>query len=134
MLALAGCGDPIVMLPGGELDGTLTEAPAEWENVPDTVQAEFRPGRDPYSINIWAIGIGPDLYIATGKDGTRWTQMLADDPAVRLRINERIYALMASPVTETSERQRVYDRYVEKYDIDTGSDMLEGAIVYRLDR
>jgi len=72
MLALvASCGDPIMILPGGALTGTTTTAPADWSSVAGvkTIQVEFRP-KDPYSHNIWGVGIGPDLYIAT--DTTRY--------------------------------------------------------------
>ncbi len=125
----------MVMLPGGVLEGLEQRPPAEWTDVPDTVQVEFRPATDPYSINIWAVGIGRDVYIATGRDGTRWTEMLKEDASVRLRIEGRIFApLRAVPVSNDEERTRVRNRYIEKYDVEPDSSMLDGALVYRLDR
>ncbi len=129
------CSEPLVMLPGGALQGNEERPPAEWVGVPDTVQVEFRPATDPYSINVWAVGIGADVYIATGRDGTRWTEMLKEDAAVRLRIEDRIYApLRAVPVADGEELLRVRGRYIEKYDVEPDSNMLDGALVYRLDR
>ncbi len=134
VLFLAGCGEPKVMLPGGKLTGRDARPPELWVNVPDVVQVEFRPQSDPYSVNVWAVGIDRDLYIATGHEGTRWTAMLEDDQDVRVRIDQELYELSAVPVADQEERLRVHDRYVKKYDIDTESDMLQGALVYRLDR
>jgi len=73
LVLVASCGDPIMILPGGALKGTTATAPADWSSVAGvkTIQVEFRP-KDPYSHNIWGVGIGKDLYIATGAKGTRW--------------------------------------------------------------
>jgi hypothetical protein len=132
---LAACGDPILTLPGGALEGTPTSAPDDWSALAavDTVQVEFRPD-DPYSHNIWAIGIDRDAYIATSADGTRWTPFLAADPRVRLRIDGALYDLTAVAVTDAAERARVAATYLEKYDLDADDNWVEGALIYRLDR
>lgn len=134
-LLLAGCGDPIVMLPGGALSGEPTPVPAVWSSLDaiETIQVEFRPD-DPYSHNIWAVGIGTDLYIATGPDGTRWTPMVDADPRVRARVGTALYDLTAVKVTDAAERARVAAAYQEKYEIDPADNWVEGALVYRLDR
>jgi len=132
---LVGCGDPISMLPGGELSGQVTPSPPDWTSLAniDTIQVEFRPS-DPYSHNIWAVGIGHDLYIATGADGTRWTPFLAADPLVRARVATALYELTAAPVTESVERGRVADEYAKKYDIDPTDNWVSTGLIYRLDR
>ncbi len=133
---LVGCGDPISMLPGGALDGVPTPAPADWSSVADvkTIQVEFRPS-DPYSHNIWGVGIGRDLYIATSAKGTRWTPFLAADPRVRVRIGKALYNLTAVPVTDAAERARVGDAYAVKYDIKADDNWVAGGgLIFRLDR
>ena len=42
---LAGCGDPMMTLPGGALSGVATAVPPDWSSVADvkTIQVEFRP-------------------------------------------------------------------------------------------
>ena len=135
LLTLVGCGDPISMLPGGALSGQVAAPPADWTalaNV-DTIQVEFRPS-DPYSHNIWAVGIGHDLYIATGADGTRWTPFVAADPLVRARIGTALYELSAAAVTDAVERGRVADEYGKKYELDAADNWVSKGLIYRLDR
>ncbi len=131
---LAGCGGPVLIIPGGTLSGPLKPTPDTWQAVPDTIQVEFRPSRDPYSINIWGVGLGSDLYIATSADGTRWSVFLASDKDVRVRIDETLYALRAAPVSDTDERTRVLARYIEKYDLEIEDSWVETGLIYRLDR
>ena len=133
---LVGCGNPIMILPGGALSGTPTAAPADWSSAADvkTIQVEFRPA-DPYSHNIWGVGLGPDLYIATSAKGTRWTPFVAEDPNVRVRVvGDALYELKAVPVSDAAERARVADAYSLKYDIKADDNWVTGALVYRLDR
>lgn len=131
---LAGCGEPLVGIPGGQLGGNEATPPERWQTVPDTIQVEFRPDTDPYSINIWGAAIGPDLYIATRPEGTKWSAMLDSDPKVRARIGDALYPLQAHAVTDADERQRVFTRYIEKYDMDFEADWIDTAPVFRLDR
>ena len=132
---LGACGDPIMILPGGALSGTVTAPPADWAQLAQvkTIQVEFRPS-DPYSHNIWAVGIGPDLYIATSGSGTRWTPFVAADPRVRARVGSQLFELSAVPVTDTDERTRVASAYQKKYDIEPNDNWVTDALIYRLDR
>ena len=132
-LLLTSCSDPFIVIPGGQLAGQVSPAPDLWRNVPDTIQVESNPP-DPYSINIWGVGIGSDLYIATSADGTTWSRYLENDPAVRVRIDNAIFELSAVLVTEPIERKRVLDAYVEKYDEDAGDSFVTDGLILRLDR
>jgi hypothetical protein len=97
------------------------------------VQLESNP-QDPYSVNIWAAGIGPNLYIATSADGTNWTEFLEEDRDVRLRIEDKVYALEAVPVTSSDERAIVAAEYVRKYGVDKEDNWVSSGRIYRLDR
>jgi hypothetical protein len=132
---LGGCGDPIMILPGGKLSGTPTPAPADWSAVDSvkTIQVDFRP-QDSYSHNIWGVGIGPDLYIATGAKGTRWTPYVAADPNVVVRVGTQLYDLKAVPVTDADERARVAAAYVKKYDVKADDNWVVQGMIFRLDR
>ena len=134
LLSLGGCGEPYVWVPGGKLAGVEQSPPALWVDIPEEVQVEFRPDADPYSVNLWAVAVGADVYIATGSEGTRWTEMLNEDQAVRLRVGQQIYRLNAARLDDPEEALKVRGRYIEKYSIDPDSSMLDGALVYRLDR
>ena len=109
--------------------------PADWSFLEaiDTVQIETDPN-DPYSVNVWSVGIGADVYVATGEDGTNWTERIDGDPSVRLRTNGDIYPLRATAVTEMAERRRVAQAYLNKYDVDDDEGWVDTGKIYRLDR
>jgi len=134
-LLLAGCSEPFIVFAGGALSGEETTAPDDWSALADieTMQLETRPA-EPYSVNIWAVGIGPDLYVGTGPDGTRWSQYILEDRHVRFRAEGKVYALHALPVVEPEERRRVAEAYVDKYDLDSNENWVMEALVFRLDR
>ncbi len=136
MLLLSACsGGPLVTIPGAALSGSVVAAPDDWAALAaqDTIQVEFRPA-DPYSINIWGAGIGRDLYIATGADGTRWTVFIDADPRVRVRIGESLFELQAVRVSDTAEHARVVSAYEKKYELDVGDNWVTDGQVYRMDR
>ena len=135
LLTLTACSEPFIVFSGGELSGEEAPPPADWSSLEsvETVQIETRP-EDPYSVNIWAAGLGKDLYIGTGPDGTRWSRHLQENPRVRLRVDHTIYALLAHPVTDAEERRRVARAYVDKYELDADENWVMDAIIFRLDR
>jgi len=133
-LFLAGCDKPFGFIPGRELDGNEVPPPQNWTEIDSipTVQLEFRPDK-PYSINIWAVGIGSDMYIATNEDGTRWTEYLQQTPMVRVRVQESVYPLNAVRIQDATERQNVAAAFIAKYNLDEDSWVATGQ-VFRLDR
>lgn len=133
VVALVACSEPFIAIPGGELAGESLDPPVEWTDVPGTIQLETRP-KDPYSINIWSVGVGPDLYVATSADGTTWTDFLETDNRVRVRLHDRIYSLRAAEVHEGAERERVAMAYAEKYEVDPGDGWVVEGMIIRLDR
>jgi hypothetical protein len=135
LLFLAGCAEPFIVFSGNALTGTLALPPADWTalNEVDVVQFETRPA-DPYSINIWAAGIGSSIYVATSEGGTTWSEHLAVSRDVRLRINDAIYELEAFPVTDPQERTVVAAEYVRKYDVDEDDNWVTDGQLFRLDR
>jgi len=135
LVLLAGCSEPFIVFSGKALSGEEREPPADWSELAaiETLQIETRPD-DPYSVNLWAVGIGPDLYVGTGPEGTRWSRHVQADPRVRFRVEDVVYALVAQPVLEPEERRRVAAAYVDKYELDSDGDWVTDALVFRLDR
>ena len=129
----AGCSGPTVLLPGGALDGTTTQAPADWSftDAVSTVQLETRPA-DPYSVNIWVIALGPNLYVHAGANRSEWVEHMEADPKVRLRIDDAIYELTAARVTEQGELDRFADAYERKYDRRPRNENVAEVYLYRL--
>jgi len=135
LLSLAGCSEPFIVFAGGELSGEVAPPPEDWSELEDeeTFQLETRP-EDPYSVNVWAVGIEDDVYVGTGPEGTRWSQYVQEQPQVRLRVGETLYALEAVPVTDPVERRQVAEAYADKYAMDQDENWVKGALVFRLDR
>ena len=133
-LFLAGCDKPFGFIPGRALDGSEMPPPQDWSEIDKiaTVQLELRPGK-PYSINIWAVRIDSDIYVATDEDGTRWTEYLQQTPLVRVRVSESIYPLNAVRVVDAAEHQTVSNAFISKYNLDKDNWVVTGQ-VFRLDR
>ena len=135
VLVLAACSEPFGPFSGGELTGRRAAPPARWSDVPDVVQLEVRPS-DPYSVNVWSVGIGADLYVATREEGD-WVAHLQSDAGVRLRMDGAVYALRAAAVQDAAERQRVVEAYLRKYAVDEDDGFIQRArrrrFVERLD-
>ena len=50
------------------------------------VQLEVRPS-DPYSVNVWSVGIDADLYVATREEGDRVAQLAYTPPTARVKVD-----------------------------------------------
>ncbi len=132
LILLTGC-DPVFMLPGGKLSGSTAEIPADWSLLReiDTIQLETRPA-DPYSVNIWAIGLGQLIYVHAGANHASWVQHMEADPRVRLRVGDQIYDLLAERVTGTDEFAQFADAYEVKYDRRPRNENVAEAYLFRL--
>ena len=132
---LLGACEPVFIFAGGELSGTDEAHPESWDFAAevDTVQIETRPG-DPYSVNVWGVGVGADFYVAAS-DGpeARWAQAIEADGNVRLKVAGRVFPLAAERVEGAEELARVVDAYAAKYDVDRDQSFVDAAWVYRLD-
>jgi hypothetical protein len=128
-----GCGQPFFLLPGGELDGPTAPTPADWVFTDEisTVQVETRPD-DPYSINIWAVGLGDQLYLHAGGNRTTWVENLEVDPNVRVAVDGTLYELTASRVEDAAEFAAFADAYDTKYGLRPRNENIDEIYVYRL--
>jgi hypothetical protein len=120
-------------MPGGKLEGAPAAAPHDWSFTDDvsTVQLETNP-QDPYSVNIWAVGIGPVLYVHAGANRSTWVEHMEADPQVRVRIEEDIYTLRASRVEGQGEFDRFSDSYEKKYGSRPRNEVVSEAYLFRL--
>jgi len=133
LLALAlGCG-PLVMIPGGELSGTPKPVPADWSfsDAVETVQLETRPA-DPYSVNVWGVGMGSRFYVVAADPDTRWAAHVAEDPRVRLRVGEDLYELRAVRAEDPAELDAFVASLQKKYDYEVDKEQRAQA-VFRLE-
>jgi len=134
MLVLAGC-EPSFVFAGGKLAGTERPMPTDWGFTEDfdTVQIETRP-TDPYSVNVWGVGIDRDFFVAASDAGeATWAQAIEAEPRVRLRVGDDIYPLLAKRTEDPQELADVTDAYVDKYGGERERSFIRHAWVYRLD-
>jgi hypothetical protein len=133
LFLVAGCG-PFLILPGGELDGSTAPAPNDWSfsDEVSTVQLETRPD-DPYSVNIWAVGMGPALYVHAGANRTSWVEHMEANSDVRVRVADKLYDLRASRVEDQDEFTRFSDAYEEKYGSRPRNENVGEAYLFRLE-
>ena len=118
---------------GGELGGATAPAPSDWTFTDEVnaAQLETRP-EDPYSVNIWAVGIGPLLYIHAGSNRSRWVENMEANPDVRVRVEDKLYDLRASRVEGQDEFTRFSDAYEEKYGTRPRNEDVTEAYLFRL--
>ena len=105
-----------MMMPGGALTGTATVAPPDWSGtpVPNIVKLETNPA-EPYSVKIWVVPLGANLYVHAGTNRARWVDHLEGDPAVRMSMDDRLYDLTATRVTDPAEFASFSDAYEMRY-------------------
>ncbi len=132
LICLTGFG-PFLILPGGELDGELNPIPADWSMLEavKTVQLETAPD-DPYSVNIWIVGVEGVLYIHAGANRTQWVENIEANPDVRIRVGESLYELTAERVTEAAEFARFSSVYEKKYGRRPRNENVAEAYLFRL--
>lgn len=133
LFALA-CGGPLVMIPGGELSGTVQPAPPDWafSDGVDDVQLETRPS-DPYSVNVWGVGAGSRFLIAAGGGvESSWAKNMIDDPRVRLRIGDDVYEMNAALTSDEGVRTEFLAAAKKKYDFEPDADESANAALFIL--
>jgi hypothetical protein len=132
-VAGAGCNRPLVLFPGGALEGPVAPIPASWSftDAVSTVQLETRPA-DPYSVNIWVIALDPHLYVHAGANRSAWVENLEADPRARMRVEGTVYELAAARVAEQAEFDRFSDAYEKKYGRRPRNESVTEAYLFRL--
>lgn len=120
-LVLAAACEPWGPIPGGALEGSLVREPvADWSftNSQSTVELETRP-QDPYSVTVWCVAHGDALYVPSRHaENKTWVQHVLDEPRVRVRVGDKIYAGTLVRVTDPAEIEAVVPALVAKYELD----------------
>ncbi len=117
LIALAACGGPFLVIPGGELKGEIVNEPVtDWSFVTDLfADLETRPD-DPYSVELNYIIKDGTLYIDPA-EGRRWLDHIRADPRVRVRFGGKIYPLKAVLVGRPGELEGFdEDRFIYRLD------------------
>jgi len=132
LLTFNGC-DYTERFAGGELKGEVLPTPSDWGFSDRTmlVQLETNP-ENPYSVNIWGVGIDSNYYVAAGQASeAAWAIRIETNSAVKLRIGNTIYLLEANRVTDMNELSSVAVAFEKKYG-GSQREWVNSAWVYRL--
>ena len=130
-ILLAGCD--LIPFSGGALSGTPTEPPADWTEAasPDVIELETNP-QNPYSVKLWIIGMGSDLYVHAGANRATWVEHIEQDANVRLLIDEALFELKAVRVESAEEFEAFAEVYEEKYGNRPRNENVNEAYLFRL--
>jgi hypothetical protein len=135
-LALAACsGGPAGWLHGGRLDGEVVTAPVDdWSFTREeqTIQLETNPDA-PYSVNVWCVAKGANLWVTAGSQSNTWAKHLVADPRARVRVGDKLYERVAVPVADPAEVEIVRSLYAEKYASDRKPSSVMTPMQFRLD-
>lgn len=130
-LLLSACD--MIPFSSGALQGEVTPIPADWTPVAsaDVIQLETNPA-EPYSVKLWIIGDGTDLYVHAGANRATWVEHMEADPHVRLLIDEALYELRAERVSSQAEFDAFSDLYEVKYGNRPRNQNVAEAYLFRL--
>ena len=133
VLALGGGYYAWMMLPGGALSGTLSDVPSDWNGtqVPNVVKLETNPG-EPYSVKIWVVPLGANLYVHAGVNRAQWVVHLESDAAVRMSMADRLYDLTAARVSDAAEFTAFSNAYEIRYGLRPRNEDVDRAYLFRL--
>ena len=131
VLLLSGCD--LIPFSGGALTGTLTEPPSSWTDAanPEIIELETNP-IDPYSVKLWIVGMGPNLYVHAGANRATWVEHIEQNANVRLLIDDSLYELLAVRVESAEEFAAFAMVYEEKYGNRPRNEEVQEAYLFRL--
>ena len=133
VLATAGCNGPVLLASGGGLAGEVEASPTDWSFAGDYgfAQLETRP-EDPYSVNIAFTVLAGSLYINAGDTETQWVKNMAENPLVRLAMDDVLYELRAERITSAAEIATFGEAWTDQSFFRRDPRELEEVWVYRL--
>ena len=134
-LFLSGCSSYWLPFPSGALEGEEATVPLFWDEIaqPEFCKLETL-GDDPYTVNLWMIGMGTNLYVHAGTNYATWIENMENNPEVRIKIGDAIYPLKARRVTSQAEFDTFADVYEGKYGNRPRNENVNEAYLFNLIR
>ncbi len=119
MLA-AGCG-PQGQRSGFLLSGEESPFPTDWTFTDDIKEIAIQvhtPYLIPHAVTIWCAQVDGQLYVGASAPSTKhWPGWVDKNPAVRLRIGDRVYSARLVPVDDAAADATVRAAYAAKYQL-----------------
>ncbi|NIP13784.1 MAG: DUF2255 family protein [Pseudomonadales bacterium] len=121
VLILGAC-DPRDRRPGLWLTGEEAEVlPSDWSFSDEYGEVSLEvatPYLIPHSVTIWCAQVEGTLYVAAAApEEKNWPDWVADDPDVRLKIADTVYAATLVQLADAAEIEAVRNAYAGKYDV-----------------
>ena len=134
IVTLMGCNGPLLVMPGGALDGDVEPAPQDWAPLAPfgTVQLETNP-EEPYSVNIACVLVDGVPQINAGDVETQWVQNMNENPNVRLRVHGDVYELKATRITDRAGIAAFGTEWMKQGSWARDPSQLDQVWIYRLD-
>jgi hypothetical protein len=119
---LGGC-EPEDTQPGLWLSGEEADAlPTDWAFTDEHREIAVEvatPYLIRHSVTIWCAQVDGTLYIAASAPDTKnWPGWVADEPNVRLKIGDDVFAVALDQLSDAAEIASVAQAYQQKYDLD----------------
>ena len=116
-----GCIAPDDSRPGLWLSGDDTELPSDWSFTDAYKEIAIEVGT-PYllahSVTIWCVAVDGVLYIAArDPEEKNWPGWVADDPAVRLGIDGKLYEASLERLDDATTIAALRSAYEAKYEL-----------------
>jgi hypothetical protein len=107
-------GEPVGPIAGRRLGGTLVTQPvSDWSfvNTPDRICQIQVDSQPPRAVNIGCFGENKYLYVnhrVVPNHRISWAELLALNPTGRIRVDNNLYPVAATQITDQAERQRIW--------------------------
>ncbi|MDJ0788415.1 MAG: hypothetical protein QNK05_16535 [Myxococcota bacterium] len=116
LVVIAFLAGPIGPVPGVFIGGTSAESPEAWPDTSKLDEIRLKvPGTIPRVVIIWVIEFGGELHVVGSKE-SGWVQRIGTGSPVEMRMEDRTYALRATPVSENW--REILEAYTAKYEPD----------------
>ena len=128
---------PCERTPGGYLLGNVITRPVQdWTFANDVplCQVEVSTGVLPHSINLNCMASEGELYLSCANcDGKRWSTAALKNPDARLRLDDDVYPVRLSRVTDPSTLDRAWIARAQKRNRPTDQPRQEGWWSFRVE-
>lgn len=119
---LLGACDPQDRRPGLWLTGEVADvAPGDWAFSDEYAEIALEvatPYLIPHSVTIWCAQVDGTLYVAAAApEEKNWPGWVSDDPDVRLKIGDTVYAATLAELEDETEIAAVRSAYSGKYEV-----------------
>lgn len=143
VVVVAGCSGPVGPIAGGKLGGPVVTEFVDWSFATTAEQIQLETVGDDgaaYSVNVWSGVVDGRLFVPTslvrGAENPAergWVNNALKHPAVRVRIDGRVYSGAMQRIKDSDFSARVKQTILDKYASESAS-RSEKAWVFEIEK